>query len=232
MGVPLRDLQIAHETGQIQGGGGLADAAADLVHGFTLDIGGGGLEAPVRRPFADGSVVGEGFSAVENKAVDNLSGELNVADPPGGAGDMGLGLAQHVPEQDGLQIGGGDLRLLNFRVQCQGFPGGGAVQRFLNGGHIEVGSRLLGDDGACGGIVGGVFHLTVKPVVKLPGGEGFGGAYFHGQFYHGFRFGTVLNHILNGAAQLVICDKAAISGGGDLEKMIGQLVSHIEGVNI
>ena len=47
-----------------------------------------------------------------------------------------------------------------------------------------------------------------------------------------FRFGTVLNHILNGAAQLVICDKAAISGGGDLEKMIGQLVSHIEGVNI
>ena len=145
---------------------------------------------------------------------------------------MGLGLAQHVPEQDGLQIGGGDLRLLNFRVQCQGFPGGGAVQRFLNGGHIEVGSRLLGDDGACGGIVGGVFHLTVKPVVKLPGGEGFGGAYFHGQFYHGFRFGTVLNHILNGAAQLVICDKAAISGGGDLEKMIGQLVSHIEGVNI
>ena len=36
----------------------------------------------------------------------------------------------------------------------------------------------------------------------------------------------------HGAAQLVICDKAAISGGGDLEKMIGQLVSHIEGVNI
>ena len=232
MGVPLRDLQIAQETGQIQGGGGLADAAADLVHGFALDIGGGGLEAPVRRPFADGSVVGEGFSAVENKAVDNLSGELNVANPPGGAGDMGLGLAQHVPEQDGLQIGGGDLRLLNISLHSQRFAGSGLVHGLLNGGDVKIGPQLLRYDGVRSGVIGGVSHLAVELVVELLGGEGLGGEDLRRKIYNRFRFRTDLYNILNRAAQFIIRNGLAILGHGKLEGMIAHLKGHIKGLTI
>ena len=232
VGVPLRDLQIAQETGQIQGGGGLADAAADLVHGFALDIGGGGLEAPVRRPFADGSVVGEGFSAVENKAVDNLSGELNVADPPGGAGDMGLGLAQHVPEQDGLQIGGGDLRLLNVSLHSQRFAGSGLVHGLLNGGYVKIGPQLFRYDRVRSGVIGGVSHLAVELVIELLGGEGLGGEDLRRKIYNRFRFRTDLYNILNRAAQFIIRNGLAILGHGKLEGLIAHLKGHIKGLTI
>ena len=216
VGVPLRDLQIAQETGQIQGGGGLANAAADLVHGFALDIGGGGLEAPVRRPFADGSVVGEGFSAVENKAVDNLSGELNVADPPGGAGDMGLGLAQHVPEQDGLQIGGGDLRLLNISLHSQRFAGSGLVHGLLNGGDVEIGPQLLRYDGVRSGVIGGISHLAVELVVELLGGEGLGGDGLEGD---GDLIAalTVIGNICQKETEILRC--SAVPCLGDVDRL-------------
>ena len=216
MGVPLRDLQIAQETGQIQGGGGLADAAADLVHGFALDIGGGGLEAPVRRPFADGSVVGEGFSAVENKAVDNLSGELNVADPPGGAGDMGLGLAQHVPEQDGLQIGGGDLRLLNISLHSQRFAGSGLVHGLLNGGDVKIGPQLLRYDGVRSGVIGGVSHLAVELVVELLGGEGLGGDGLEGDGDL-IAAQTVIGNICQKETEILRC--SAVPCLGDVDRL-------------
>ena len=109
-----------------------------MLYHFSVGVSAGWLITFICGTFTQYVIVGEGFSAVENKAVDNLSGELNVANPPGGAGDMGLGLAQHVPEQDGLQIGGGDLRLLNISLHSQRFAGSGLVHGLLNGGDVDV----------------------------------------------------------------------------------------------
>ena len=89
MGVALRDLQIGPQAGQIQGGGGLAHAAADLVHGFALDVSGSSLIALGSSPLAHGAVVGEHLTAVEHHAVEGGGGELDVVDPGGSAGDVG-----------------------------------------------------------------------------------------------------------------------------------------------
>ena len=67
---------------------------------------------------------------------------------------MGLGLAQHVPEQDGLQIGGGDLRLLNISLHSQRFAGSGLVHGLLNGGDVKIGPQLLRYDGVRSGVIG------------------------------------------------------------------------------
>ena len=84
---------------------------------------------------------------------------------------MGAGLAQHVPEQEHLQIGGGDLRFFNDGGDGDCFAGGGAIQRGLRGGNVKIRAGLLGHDGAGGGIVGGVFHFAMEPVMELLGGE-------------------------------------------------------------
>lgn len=145
---------------------------------------------------------------------------------------MGLGLAQHVPEQDGFQLVGGDLGHFNGGVQGDGVAGGGSVQGGLGGGDIKLRAGLLRDDGIGSGVIGGVFHLAVEPVIQLLGGEGLGGENLCGQFHDGLCFGTVFDHILNRAAQFVIRNGTAISGGGDLKGMVVQLVRHVKRLNI
>ena len=145
---------------------------------------------------------------------------------------MSPGFSQHIPEQHGLQLTGRDLRFLDGGVQGQGLAGLGAVQGALHGVHIKISSGLFRNDRAGGGIVGGVLHLAVELVVELLGGLCFGGEGLRRQFHHGFCFGTVLDHILNCAAQFIIRNKAAVSGGGDLKGVIDQLVRHIKRFNI
>ena len=88
---------------------------------------------------------------------------------------MGPGLPQHIPEQNGFQLAGCDLRLLNGGRQGQRLAGGGSVHGALNGIQIKVRAHLFGDNSACGGVIGGVFHLAVKLVVNLLRGEGLAG---------------------------------------------------------
>ena len=232
MGIALRDLQIAHQAGKVQGGGGLADAAAHLVHGLALDIGGGRLVAAGLRPLSHRLIIGEGIAAVEDNAVNAPSRELHVADPPGGAGNMGSGLPQNVPEQDGFQLTGCDLRLLNGGRQGQRLAGGGSVHSALNGVQIKVRAYLFGNDSACGSVIGGVFHLAVKLIVDLLRGEGLTGEDLNGKLHHCLCFGTDMYSILDRTAQFVVRNRTALLGGGDVKRMILQAASRINRLNI
>ena len=59
MVVPLHDLQRGMKNGIVNGGGGLADASADVVHRLSGLVGGGVFIALFRRTAAGGIVVGE-----------------------------------------------------------------------------------------------------------------------------------------------------------------------------
>ena len=94
----LCDLQVAPQAGQIQRGGGLADAAADLIHRLALYIGGGGLVAPGGGALAHHAVVGEHIAGVQHIAVDRGGGQLHIALPRRRAAHLGGGGAKHIPE--------------------------------------------------------------------------------------------------------------------------------------
>ena len=223
MGVPLGDLQIGPQARQVQRGGGLADAAADLVHGLALDVGGGGLVASCGGPLAHGLVIGEGLPGVEHILVDGGGGELHVGLAGGGAAHLGLGGAQHVPEQQVLQRLGGDGGLLYLGGDGDGLAGLRRVQGDLGGGHVEVRAHLLRDDGVGLGVVGGVLHLAGGLVVDLLDGQGLGGDGGEGDIE--LDGGTVkLRQIL---AQGVLAHRAAVPGLGDGDAVLAQLVGGV-----
>ena len=175
VGVALDDLQVRAQAREIQRGGGLADAAADLVHRLALDVGGGGLIAPGGGPLAHGAVVGEDLAAVEDVAVDGGGGELHVADPGGGAGDVGLAGTQDIPEEDALQLLRRDGGPLDAGGDRHGLAGLGGVQLRLGLRHVKVRPQLLGGDGLGGGVIAGVLHLPGHGVMDVLGGEHVGG---------------------------------------------------------
>ena len=175
VGIPLRDLQVGPQAGQVQRGGSLADAAADLVHRLPLDIGGSRLIAPGGGPLAHHVIVGEHVAAVHHILVDGCGGQLHIGPAGGGAAHMGAGLAQHVPEQHLLQLLRRDGGQLHLGGDGDGLAGRGRVQQPLGLVHIEVRSGLLRYDGARLLVIGGVLHHAGAIVVDLLGGEGLGG---------------------------------------------------------
>ena len=174
MGIPLYDLQIGFQRGQIQRGGRLAHAAADLVHRLALDIGGRGLIAPGGGPLAHDLVIVEDVAAVEHRSVHRSGGQLHVADAGGGAADVGGVRPQHIPEQNALELLGRDGGILDLGRKRHRLARRGSVHFGLGQRRVELRAGLLGNDGLGLGVIARVFHLTGGLVIDLLGGHGLG----------------------------------------------------------
>ena len=161
------DLQIGVQHRAVQGGGHLADAAAQLLHHLAVGVGAGLFKARGLGTLAHGVVIRELLAGVEDGAVDLLRRQRDVVDTVGGAGfKIGHLSAQLVLEQLGAEIVGGDLGLGDLQRNGHRVARGGGVPQLLGLGHIEIhayhGLRHL----ALVGIVGGVLDLGVDLVVE------------------------------------------------------------------
>ena len=163
--MPLHDLQVGVEGGVVDGGGGLADAAAHLVGGLAAHIGGGGEIALVGGAAAGGVVVGEDLPGQQDDTVAHRGGQLHVALPIGGAGHAGAGLSQHIPEEELLQALGGDGGLRDGEGHRHRAAPGGPLQGGLGIGDLEVQAGDAGGDLKGLLVQGGVLYLGVDLVV-------------------------------------------------------------------
>ena len=185
--VALHHLQIGVEDGVIDGGGGLADAAADVLHRLARLIDGGVLVPLVGGAAAGGIVVGELLPGEENDVVAGLGGQLHVVLAVGRAGYPGGPLPQQVLEHLALQALPGHLGLGPGHGDGEGLPPLGALVGGPQGLHIEVQPLLvvadrhglqvqlrvpgLGIEGLVDGVKVGLLGLA------LAGGEGDGAAH-------------------------------------------------------
>ena len=129
MGLALGGLQVRLEHGVVDGGGDLADAAADLGLGLAAgDVGDGLLIALFLGALANGLVEGELLAGHENGAVDLLAGQLQIVRAVGDGGMSGVGLGNDVLEQGLAQLLGGELGMGGEDADPELLPGGKSLQ--------------------------------------------------------------------------------------------------------
>ena len=138
MVAPLHHLQVGVEQGVVDGGGGLAHAAAHLVHRLAPGVDGGRLIAHGRRPAAGAAVERELVPGEQDSPVAGLGGQLHVELPVGGAGEDGAPLPQQVGEQLALQALLRLLGLLQLQGDGEGLPLAGGLIGGPQGLHVEV----------------------------------------------------------------------------------------------
>ena len=98
MVLPMDNLQIGQHRGAVQGGGHLADAAAQLLDSLAIEVRPCLLEATGCRPLSHHLVIGEGLPRQQDGVVAVLAGQPDVVDAGGGAGYVGAVAAQTVFE--------------------------------------------------------------------------------------------------------------------------------------
>ena len=98
------DLQVGDQGAVVQGGGDLADAAAQLLDGHTGAVGVGGLVAVFCGALAQGGVVVEGLTGLQHHAVDGSAGQGQVDVAVLVVGVVGLIGGQHITEQHAGQL--------------------------------------------------------------------------------------------------------------------------------
>ena len=107
---PFDDMQVGIQGAVVQGGGYLADAAAQLIHGLTVGIGASLLVSLFCGPFAQNFVEGEGLAGLDNIVVDGLAGQDQVVGPGRIQIVNGIAGSQNILKQGVLQIFPGVLR--------------------------------------------------------------------------------------------------------------------------
>ena len=197
MGRPLHHFQGGVQHRIVDGRGGLADAAAHLVHRGAARVDGRGEVTLGRGTAAGGIIIGEHLSGHEHHAVAGLGGELHVVLAVGGAAHRGGTLTQQIPEQLGLQallglvgLGDGQGHPHGLPLSRLGIGGLGGLQvkvhahhvlRHLQGIGVQLGVLGLGMDLAVHGVkvrvlgrrlVGGQLH---RLGLHLAAGHGPGG---------------------------------------------------------
>ena len=151
MGLALHHLQGGVQDGVVNGRGGLANAAAHLVHRGAAGVHRRGQIALGGSAAAGGVVVGEDLSGHKDHAVAGLGRELYVVLAVGRAADVGGTAAQQIPEQLGLQA-------------LLGLIGLGQGER--DGDGLALGRRLIGRLG--------LFHVKVYAYHMVRGLIGLG----------------------------------------------------------
>ena len=138
--VALHDLQIGFQSGPIEGGGQLADAAGGGVHALAVLIGARRLVAAGLGVGTGVLVVGEGFSRQNNHTIAPGSRQVDVEPTTGPVvgGTVGGGGAQHILKEVGGELFGGHGG--HGEIQRHGAAGalGGLGQRRGSGGDIEA----------------------------------------------------------------------------------------------
>ena len=120
MVLSVDDLQVGEHGGAVQGGGHLADAAAQLLDSLAVEVRACLLEATGCRPLSHDPVIGEGLSRQQDGVVAVLAGQSDVVDAGGGAGHVGAVGAQPVLEQVLGQVLGGDVRCGQLQADALG----------------------------------------------------------------------------------------------------------------
>ena len=138
MGVALHNLQRGVEDGVVNGGGGLADAAADALHRRAAGVHRRPQIALVGGAAAGGVVIGEDLPGHEHHAVAGLGGQLHVALPVGGAAHPAGALPQQVPEQLPFQALAGLLGLGDGQGDLHGLPLRRRVKQGFGLVHVKV----------------------------------------------------------------------------------------------
>ena len=138
MGVALHNLQRGVEDGIVDGGGGLADAAADALHRRAARVHRRPQIALVGGAAAGGVVIREDLPGHEHHTVADLGGQLHVALPVGGAAHPAGALPQQVPEQLSLQALLGLLGLGDGQGDLHGLPLRRRVKQGFGLVHVKV----------------------------------------------------------------------------------------------
>ena len=162
MGVALHDLQGGVEDGVVDGGGGLADAAAGLVHGGAAGVDGSGEIALVGGTASGGVVVGEFLAGHQDHAVAGLSGQLHVELPVGGAAHLAGTLPQQVGKEPVGQYLLGDVGLSDGEGDLHGLSLLGLLEQALGLGGVKVHPHGVGQHLAGIRIDGCVGRLSVQ----------------------------------------------------------------------
>ena len=172
----------------------MAHPAAGLLDGLAPHVGGGGQEAPGRRPAAHDAVVGEGLPRHQDGAVKVPGGQADVLHPVGAAGDVGGAAAQHILVELGGEVihGGGGLG--DVQGEVLGGPPVQAVIGRLGGGSIEGDAGVVGLENLSSLVKGGILHRGLHlgqdvSQVQLPReglleGDGKLGLGLRRQFHH------------------------------------------------
>ena len=157
----------------VDGGGALADAAANAVLRPAAHVDGGGEIAIFRREAAGGLIIGEFLSGQDNGVVAPGGGQLHIRPPGGGAGDGSGGLPQHIPEQAAPQVLLGHLGLGQGQGDGEGLAPLGRLVGAAQGLDVKIDPhRVVGNLHGLQ-VQGGVLGLGVhRPVDGLKVGLG------------------------------------------------------------
>ena len=212
----------------VDGRGGLADAAAHLVHRSVAGVHRRGQIALGGGAASGGVVIGEHLSGHQDHPVAGLGRELHIVLPGRGTAHIGGPLPQQIPEQLGLQALLRLLRLGQGHRDGEGLP----LSRLLIGGlqrlHIKVHAHhMVGDRPGLPVVLGALGlhrHRAVDGLeVRLLGRCLLG----HERIFHlhgPFRAAELLLHGLLHRGPEAVPDLAAVDG------LAGPALCHHQGI--
>ena len=163
--MPLHDLQGGVQHSVIEGGGGLADAAADVILGLAPHIDRGRQIALVRRAAAGGVIIREYLAGQQDLSVAGRRRQLYIILAVGAAAHLAGGLPQHILKELALKRALGLFGLGNGQGDGKRCPLSGLLIRLLQGGPVELYPVLLFRDLIGLRIHGRVFYLGVYRVI-------------------------------------------------------------------
>ena len=221
--VALHNFQIGQQRAVVERGCALADAAADFRHGFAAHIGCRALIALGRSALTHHAVEGELLAWIENQTVERLGRQLDVVQPCIGTGvHGGHFFAQHIPEQAGLQLLLGHLRLGDDQIYRDGFTVGRRVVHVFGLCQVEGHAAHILSALAGRFIVLGVFHLRRHGL--MDGGQINGLGVCLLKVILQLRIISVLECLMDQVINLIFIQKDSRCTFGDLDGGFGQLI--------
>ena len=138
----LHDLKISQQHCAVDRAGGLADAAAHLLHRLAVAVGRRLTEAALHGALTDGLVIVKYIAMVQNRAVDKLARELHIAPAGGAAGNIGREGGELITKQHRAEFLGSHLGIDHLSGQTDTLALGCGIHDILRRLHIHGNADL------------------------------------------------------------------------------------------